>query len=430
MKPAFAGKALAMDYALIAEETSVLDLRGATTKVIQCNGRSAIALAASLTDENEHTLIGVKGLQAGLTIGSEDAGKQRSATKKNGQAVSNIDFFGIENAVVRGVAIGQAKTPAGKANHNFGFFDMTIDARTLQCGLLTFHGSVLPGYVRLKRVAFLGQNKQGVNRTKWAFRHNSSGTLVEIDECEASDLQEHPFYLDALQDGSFVRRCRARRAGRTFVQVVCRYSTKPGGEDIVPGGGTIHISDNHAEDIGFYTDDAGTDLGEGASAITIAGHRGTVIVSNNTIVDVEGRSGGSLVAYMDRKMLQLDPADANPKTSPIIGNGYAVTDSAYPGRRFGLEKLVLVGNSFTSANSDRDCVAVSGVKEVEIHPYSVKSNKCPLHLEHNGQNNGKVTFSGSAKPSVWVPRKFGGGQVQRDGTKLSLAQLDSLYVGR
>lgn len=419
-----------MDYALIAEESVVLDMRGGTTTVIPCNGRSAIALAASLTDENEHTVIGVKGFQAGLTIGAESVGKQRSATKTNGQAVANIDFVGIEDAVVRGVSIGQGYTPAGKSNKNFLLSDMTIDARTLQCGLITFAGSVLPGYLRLRRLSILGQNLQGVNRTKWAVRGNSSGTLWEVEDCYAEDLQEHPFYLDALQDGSFIRRCRAMRAGRTFIQIVCRYSTKLGGEDIVPGGGTIMLADNYGEDIGYYVDEYGTALGEGASAITIAGHRGTAIVSGNTIVDIDGKSGGSLVAYMDRKMLQLDPADPNPKTSPVIGNGYALTDPAYPGQRFGLEKLILIGNSFTSANADRDCVAVSAVKEVEVYRYSANSNKCPLHLEHNGQNNGKVTFSGRTPPSEWVPRKFSGDSVKRDGTNLTLAELDAMYSPR
>lgn len=420
----------ASECALIAEESVVIDQRGGTSKIIPCNGRSAIGLAASMTDEGELTRIGVKGYQFGLTIGSEDAGKQRSATKTNGQAVSNIDFVGLEDAVVRGVSIGQAKTPAGKSNHNFSFEDMVVDARMLQVGLITFAGSVLPGYVRLNRVTFLSQNKKLVNRTKWPVRGNSSGTRWEVEECHFGDCQEHPLYLDSLQDGSFIRRCFARRAGRTFIQIVCRYSTKVGGEDIVPGGGTIYIQDNHGEDIGYYTDEDGTDLGEGASTITLAGHRGTAVVSGNTIVDVDGRSGGSLVAYMDRKMLQLDPADPNPKTSPIIGDGYAITDPEYPGMRFGMEKLILLGNSFVSDNADRDCVAVSGVKEVEIYPYSANSNKCPLHLAHNGQKNGKVTFSGGKLPSEWVPTRFGGGSVKQDGSNLSLAQLDSLYVPR
>lgn len=420
-----------MDYALIAEESVVFDLRGGTTRIIPCNGRSAIALAASLTDKREHSVIGVKGFQAGLTIGTEAAGKQRSATKANGEEVRDIEFVGMdESAIVRGISIGQAYTPAGTANRDFTFSDFTIDARTLQCGLLTSHRAVLPGVLRVARVVFLGQNKQGLNRTKWGLRGNSSGTLIEVEECEFSDLQEHPIYVDAIMDGSLIRRNRAKRAGRTMVQVVCRYSVIPGGEDIVPGGGLITIADNYGEDIGYYTDDMGTPLGEGASAITIAGHRGTVIVSGNTIIDVEGRSGGALVAFLDRKMLQLDPANPNAKTSPIIGDGYAVTDPAYPGKRFCMEKLIVINNSFTSMNADRDCVAISAVKEVEIYPYSANSNKCPLHLEHNGQDNGKVTISGRKAPSLWVPTRFGGDSVKRNGADVSLATLDSMYVPR
>jgi len=420
-----------MDYALIAEESVVLDLRGGTTKVIPCNGRSGIALAASMSDENEHTVIGVRGLHSGLTIGAEDAGKVRSATKTNGQAVADIDFVGDDvGATVRGVSIGQAKTPAGKSNRDFRFSALTIDARMLQCGIITFAGSILPGYLELEDITILAQNVQGVNRTKWGVRHNASGTKIVAKKVKGGKLQEHLLYLDALQDGSLIEECHGWECGRTMLQIVTRYSTKPGGENRVPSNGTVTVRRNVAEDIGYYSDDLGTDQGEGASAFTCAGHRGTLILDSNVHLDTEDRSSGSAVVFMDRKMLELDPNDPNPKTSPILGNGYALTSPAYPGMNFGLDRLVMIGNSFHSPNSDRDCVAVSGVRQVEVYPYSVNSNKCPLHLEHNGDRNGAVLFRGRAQPSAWIPSQFGSGVVKRNGSAIPATVLDASYVAR
>lgn len=421
-----------MDYALIAEESVVLDLRSGTTKVIPCNGRSGIALAASLSDENERTAIGVRGMHVGLTIGAEAAGKQRSATKTNGQAVANIDFIGdTDDAVVRGISIGQNYTPSGKANRDFSFQDLTIDARMLQVGLLTHHGVVLPGTLAIKRVRVWAQNKQGVNRTKWPLRHNSSGTKLEIEELIGGDYQEHLIYADALQDGSYIQDCYAWNGGRTMIQIVDRFSTKPGGEDLIPSSGTVRLSRNVAENIGYYTDEYGDLQGEGASAFTCAGHRGTLILDGNVHIDTEGKAGGSVVVFMDRKMLELDPADSNPKTSPVIGDGHALTYPDLPGQRFGLERLIVLGNnSFTTAAADRDCVAISAVRTAEIYPYSVNSNKCPLHFEANGQPVHEIKFRGRVKPSLWVPTRFGGGDVKRDDKVLGLGYLDSLYAPR
>lgn len=421
-----------MDYALIAEPAAVLDLRGGTTKVIPCNGRSGIALAASLTDENEHTVIGVRGYHPGLTIGAETAGKVRSSTKTNGQAVANIDFVGDdEGATVRGISIGQNYTPSGKANHNFGFYKLTFDALMGQVGLLTHHGVVLPGYLTLEDVVILAQNTPGVNRTKWGVRHNSSGTVITARRVKGGKLQEHLLYLDALQDGSTIEECHGWECGRTMLQIVTRYSVKPGGEDIVPSNGTVYVTRNVAEDIGYYTDDLGADQGEGASAFTCAGHRGTLVMQGNVHLDSEDRSAGSVVVFQDRKMLELDPNDPNPKTSPIIGDGHTLTYPDAPGERFGLERLVLLGdNSFSSPNSDRDCVAISGVRTVEVYPYSVNSNKCPLHLEPSGDRNWETKFRGRALPSQWIPTRFGGGTVKRKGAAQSLAALDALYVPR
>lgn len=356
------GHAIAQD--LEVEPGGYTDHRQGLSSWTSTGTKNALAAALLVSDDGDE--IGFRGHHGGVHWGTGNPTWTKVAVRS--KPFRDITIYGLDDtAVMEGFAFGQS----GGGMTNPTLRDFTIEVRS-QSGIIVNVGTHGYGVFTVEGILFTNP----IKACKWVMRMHGSPGFLRVVNCHAPEgAQEHFLYANAVQ-GAYVADCTADGMKRTMLQFVTRYI------DGIPGTGLIEMARNRAYRCGA----------NGASAFTVAGHLGDVIMRDNSSYDC---AGGSVVVYADHKMRELDPTYPAGQ-GPAIGPGFMPADG-----KGACNRIDIIGHTASHPNPDRDLILLQGFRHGHVYPPRLitANGRAGIHINYNGQGYETFAFEGRTPPS-------------------------------